>query len=160
MRFRLPEEIAQLVVARDRLRKRFGRQDLRFTFDGNLVGDIGEAIAADLFGLDLSRRNSEGVDGVAPDGTTVQIKATSTGRGPAFRYVATRADRLLFLDFDFQTLTGEVVFNGPEKTALQDLPDRWNNQRVVSRTHIVRANAGVRDEDRLKPVPDSGIETL
>ena len=34
----------------------------------NLVGDIGEALAHEAYGLVLEGRSSEGIDGVAPDG--------------------------------------------------------------------------------------------
>ncbi|WP_425356487.1 DUF6998 domain-containing protein [Xaviernesmea rhizosphaerae] len=39
-----------------------------FTLDGNLIGDVGEAAAAERFGLKLSPRNGTGIDGHAPDG--------------------------------------------------------------------------------------------
>ena len=72
---------------REVLRKRGGDVQLEFTLDGNLVGDLGEAIAVELFGIRLvEAKSTEGIDGCAPDGsTTVQVKATGTGRGPAFR---------------------------------------------------------------------------
>jgi len=66
-----------------------------------LVGDIGEAVAAELFGVKLSARDGTGIDGHAPDGRSVQVKASGSNRGPAFRVVDTRADHLLFLSFDF-----------------------------------------------------------
>ena len=60
----------------------------------------------------------EGVDATAPDGRTVQIKATGTRRGPAFRCTGIRADHLLFLDMDFVEQSVEIIFNGPERVAL------------------------------------------
>jgi len=42
----------------------------------NLIGDIGEAVAVELFGLTLSPPNGTDINGHAPDGRSVQVKAT------------------------------------------------------------------------------------
>jgi hypothetical protein len=76
--FSLPPVITDLVVARNRLRDHYRSAALEFTLDGNLIGDIGEAVAAELFGLKLSTRNGTGINGHAPDGRSVQVKATGT----------------------------------------------------------------------------------
>jgi hypothetical protein len=137
------------VLARNRLRDHYASAALNFTLDGNLIGDIGEAVAAELFGLELSARNGTGIDGHAPDGRTVQVKATGTKRGPAFRMVDTRAQHLLFLEFDLDNLEGEVVFNGPEEIALQFLPSSWVDQRSLTNRQIRRADALVEEDQRL-----------
>lgn len=152
MRFDLPPEIRDLISARNQLRKRYAAFGLQFTLDGKLVGDIGEAIAAEMFGIKLTEGNATGIDGFAPDGRTVQVKATGTGRGPVFRHVSTRADHLLFFSLDFETLTGETVFNGPEEIALSLMPDKWSGQRPVSMRTIRHADRQVRDEQRLPPL--------
>lgn len=148
-RFRLPPIITDLVGARNRLREHYSSAALQFTLDGNLIGDIGEAVAAELFGLRLSARNGTGIDGHATDGRSVQVKATGTDRGPAFRMVDTRADHLIFLAFDFDTLTGDIVYNGPEHIALKLLPQTWVEQRSLTRAQIRRADAMVPDHLRL-----------
>lgn len=148
-KFELPESIKDLVSARNALRERYRSSGLRFTLDGNLVGDIGEAIAAELFGLRLTARNGTGVDGHAPDGRTVQVKASGTSRGPAFRNVDTRAEHLIFLSLDFEACTGEVVFNGPERIAIECLPAGWSGQRMLSLSRIRNCDALVPAEDRL-----------
>lgn len=127
--------------------------ELKFTLDGNLVGDIGEALAAQLFGVRLvETKSTEGIDGYAPDGRTVQVKATGTGRGPAFRCVETRADQLLFFDLDLDRCRGTVVFNGPEHYAVRHLPDAFDNQCSLSRHQIRRADEMVQAHERLQPV--------
>lgn len=73
-RFKLPPVIAELVLARDRVRGHYNVPGLSFTLDGKLVGDIGEAVAAELFGLTLKPGGGTGIDGHAPDGRT-------TGKG-------------------------------------------------------------------------------
>lgn len=54
--FRLPPIIPDLVVARNRLRKNYKSAALTFTLDGKLIGDIGEAVAAELLCLKPSAR--------------------------------------------------------------------------------------------------------
>lgn len=155
--FPLPPAIATQLEARDAVRchyrgvlARMGSGvDLRFTLDGNLVGDIGEAIAAELFGVTLvETKSTEGIDGYAPDGRSVQIKATGTRRGPAFRPTATRADHLLFFCLDFAGANGTVAFNGPERDVTRFLPDGQYEQRMVSRVRLRAANALVSPTDR------------
>ena len=159
--FKLPTAIEDLVASRNKLRDHYqamleakgGTAQLHFTFDGNLVGDIGEALAAELFGIRLiDTKSTEGIDGYAPDGRTVQVKATGTGRGPAFRQTQTRADHLLFFDLDLEALTGTVVFNGPEHIAISRLPVSFSGQRSLTAKQIRNADRDVSDKDRLQLV--------
>ncbi|MEF2549942.1 hypothetical protein VQ042_00995 [Aurantimonas sp. A2-1-M11] len=151
--FPLPPAIEDLVRARNRLREHFGSSGLRFTLDGNLLGDLGEAIAAEMFGMQIGGRGMTGIDGVAPDGRTIQVKVTASNRGPAFRMVDKRADHLLFFDLDVETAKGSIVFNGPEHVAARRLPRSWVGQRSLTRIQIRAADRDVRDEDRL-PILD------
>jgi hypothetical protein len=72
MRPKLPIEVRNLVKARDALRDLYvknGVVRLAFALDGNLVGDLGEAVAAKLFDLTLADRPGfKAVDATAPDG--------------------------------------------------------------------------------------------
>lgn len=157
-KFDLPPDIAELIAARNKVRDHYNTKlrawgskvDLSFTLDGNLVGDLGEALAVDLFDLLLVEAKSTiAIDGYTPDGRSVQIKATGTGRGPAFRNTETRADHLLFFDLDFETATGEIVFNGPEHYAVASLPSTFEGQRSLTRRQIRAANKLVADDERL-----------
>ena len=159
-KFKLPPVIAELVLARNRVRDHYNVPGLAFTLDGKLVGDIGEAVAAEMYDLTLTPGGGSGIDGHAADGRTVQVKATGTGRGPVFRRVETRADHLIFIDFDFANLEGEVIFNGPERIALQNMPATWQGQRPVSAVQIRLLNRQVAPEDRLAvidPTPQGAI---
>jgi len=149
MTFDLPPSILPLIKARNDLKAHYSDVDLNFTLDGNLVGDLGEAVAADLFGLKLMGRSNEGIDGFAPDGRSVQVKASGTRRGALFRLVETCADHLLFFHFHYEKCVGEVVYNGPEEPVKQTLPSHWIGQRSVSVTTFRRLNKFVSDEDRL-----------
>jgi hypothetical protein len=147
--FELPPAISDLVAARNRLKQHYSSANLSFTLDGNLVGDIGEAIVAGLFGVKLVARNGTGIDGHAKDGRSVQVKTTGTFRGPAFRMVDTRADHLLFLELDLERFRGSVIFNGPESIALAKLPKIWTGQRSLTPSQIRAADRMVPDADRL-----------
>lgn len=156
--FVLPPTIAELIAARNNVRDHYAQKlrtlgstaELAFTLDGNLIGDLGEALAADLFDIKLVETKShEAIDGYAPDGRSVQVKATGTGRGPAFRQTETRADHLIFLDLDLERAVGEVVYNGPEHYAVALLPTVFTGQRSLTRRQIRIADGFVRPEERL-----------
>jgi hypothetical protein len=66
--------VKELYAARNKLRAVF--QELSFTLDGNLIGDIGEAIAIADFGLTKLRGNSKGHDFSDAKGRKVQVKLT------------------------------------------------------------------------------------
>ncbi|MCA1749315.1 MAG: hypothetical protein ABR601_01300 [Parasphingopyxis sp.] len=148
-RFELPPHIRELVSARNKLKEHYSNYDLRFTFDGNLVGDLGEAVAAEMFALELTGRSNEGVDGYAPDGRSVQIKASGTRRGPAFRPVDTKADHLLVFHFNYDECSGEIIYNGPEEPVVGLLPDKWTGQRCVSLKRLTALNDSTDDRARL-----------
>lgn len=158
IRTALPPVVSQLFEARNRLKEHYlgvlsssgSDVELNFTFDGNLVGDIGEVIAVELFGTVLDgRRSAEGIDGIAPDGRTVQVKATGTGRGPAFRATRIRADHLLFFDLNFEDCEVAVVFNGPEHIAVRYLPTNFQGQRSLTAKQIRSADLEVSESQRL-----------
>lgn len=157
-RFELPPTIKELISARNKLKQHYeeiltqnGGEALSFTLDGNLVGDLGEAIAVELFGIRLvNKRSTTGIDGYTHDGkNTVQVKATGTDRGPAFRQTETRADYLLFFELDFSSAMGTIVFNGPEHYATSMLPEKFSGQRSLTRKQIRQADTRVEDHERL-----------
>lgn len=157
--FRLPPAIRDLLAARDQLSAHYNEillarkstAKLHFTLDGNLVGDIGEAIGVELFGITLvDQKSMQGIDGHEPNGRSVQIKATGTGRGPDFRRTQTRAQHLLFFDLDFFNGSGTVVFNGPEHLAFGLLKGDFTGQRSLTRKQIEDADQKVNSADRLE----------
>jgi hypothetical protein len=155
--FPLPPVIRELIVARNNVREHYASSALSFTLDGNLIGDLGEALAADIFDLKLIARNGTGIDGHAPDGRSVQVKASGTKRGPAFRMVDTRADHLLFFHLDMDACTAELIFNGPEHLALACLKTPWTGQRMVSVPQIRAADRLVPENQRLKPLKSTPV---
>ena len=151
-KFPLPCLVRDLVDVRNKLCAHYSHYNRSFTLDGNLIGDLGEVIAADIFGITLSPPNEKGIDGYAPDGKSVQIKASGTKRGPAFTYVPTRPYYLLFFHLDMDTFTAEIIFNGPEEIALKEMISPWIGQKKVSISKIRAANALVPEQSRLQPI--------
>lgn len=153
----LPPSIIGLVTARNALREQYSKYRLNFTLDGNLVGDIGEALVAETYGLKIAVRNSEGIDAISMCGKSVQIKASGTGRGPAFRNTRMHADHLVVLQIDFDKQVAKVIYNGPEKLVRALLPNTWTGQRAISLRDLQDISKNLRDEDKLFPLPPSSI---
>lgn len=149
--FDLPDEIEPLLAARDKLKRRYASSGLKFTLDGNLVGDIGEAMAAKLYGVQVSARCGAGIDGMSAGANprTVQVKASGTGCGPAFRRVDLRADHLLFFHLDFENRRGLTIFNGPEAIALEEVTLKRGEQKNLALGRLRAANTRVLEADRL-----------
>ena len=162
--FDLPPVVLALVKARNRvqdhyaevLRNQGSDAQLRFTLDGNLVGDIGEALAVELFGVELVKDKAKrGVDGNARDGRSVQVKATGRGLGPAFRYIRATADHLLFFDLDLEGGKGQVIFNGPECFARKKLPKKpmnFKGQHTLTKGQIREAALEIAPEQQLERI--------
>ncbi|MFZ3120189.1 MAG: hypothetical protein WA159_17960 [Variovorax sp.] len=110
-----PEAVMDLVRAQRRLVHHYGWTGLRFTLDGRLIGDLGEAIALEHFVLEPCKKRTNGVDALIPGtGRTVQIKASATGHGPTFSRGQGFADLLLFFSLDFDKGCATVTYNGLE----------------------------------------------
>ncbi len=136
-------------------RKSGATQQLDFTFDGKLLGDIGEALAVEYFGIVLDEQGgATGIDGHLPNSkATVQVKATGTGRGANFRPTKKVADYLLFFSLDMERGGFEVVYNGPEDNIRNKLPKGFNEnkeQRAVSFEALKKENSNLSDCDRIK----------
>lgn len=152
MKFSLPEEVRHLVHARNMLRDRYAEFQLRFTPDGNMVGDLGEAIAAELFNIQLNgTAGMQAIDGKASDGRTVQVKATGRGHAAIFTYSEAHADHLIVLVLNYQEETVEVVFNGPYEIAMSEFDGPWVGQRSKAISKLRRWNEDVSDKLRLQP---------
>jgi hypothetical protein len=81
----------------------------RFTPDGHLVGSIGEAVAAFVYGLELLCSNTECHDAKAPDGRLVQVKLTG---GSSAISMYDEAHHLIVLQLVNRNQFIEV-YNGP-----------------------------------------------
>lgn len=120
--------------------KHHAHTDLKFTLDGRLVGDLGEAVALEFFDLVPCEQRTSGVDAlVRGSRETVQVKATGSPRsGPAFSPGKNVADLLLFIRLDFEAGTAAVVYNGPEAPVRASLRKPPKEHTVVAKLADVR----------------------
>lgn len=145
----LPEPIIAFFKAHKAMCAKLAHAHLKFTLDGKLVGDIGEAVVADAFGISLCTARTPGIDGNA-GGRKVQIKATGRANaGPAFSPGEGIADHLIFVRIDYDSGVATVIYNGPEAPVRALLPEQWHGTKEVRLTRIVAANEQVADSDRL-----------
>lgn len=109
---KIGEVLKKLRSARDELRAEF--PDLRFALDGNLIGDIGEAIAVSDFGLEKLNPGSKQHDCKTKSGKLVQVKTTqqiTPGKAVGLGLTKRTFDHLLviqLLDCGY-----EILYNGP-----------------------------------------------
>lgn len=152
MLYRLPQEVRHLVHARNQLRTRYAGRGLQFTLDGNLVGDLGEAVVCDLFDLNLvPKRGQAGIDAMAADGRTVQIKATGRGRSFVFTHCEVPASILIAVILRYETEELEVVYNGPYNFAIARLKSPWVGQKHIQVSSLKLLDKDVRPDQRLTP---------
>ena len=153
---RLPDAVIELCTAQAAVRQRYAATRVAFTLDGKLVGDIGEALAIEAFGLAPCQKRRGGVDAAAPDGRSVQVKATGDPKaGPAFTAGEGVADHLLFLRINFSSGIASVAYNGPEAPvrALLKLPIK-STQRIRLKD-VLAADAMVPEARRLPRIRPS-----
>jgi hypothetical protein len=138
LKFRLPNEVGVIARAVHELRHFYSNPRLTFTPDGKFVGDVGEAVAAEMFGIRLEQQ--QGIDGYTSDDVAVQVKTTGRKKGGA---VFRDADKdhpkntqLIVYYIDWEAGEGELLYNGLEKLVR---PDCKRGQREASRHRLLTA---------------------
>jgi hypothetical protein len=125
-----------LLAIVEELRTAFPKK--RFTLDGRLVGDIGEALAEQIYALTVFDRFERHHDAKADDGRLVLVKATMQGT------LTFPADHIpecyLGLSID-ATGTATEVFNGPgsrraEQSRARRRPDSKATQQGLNLTTV------------------------
>ena len=142
-KYRLPEAVCALWKAKEKVRMHYEylnsrlpeKKRLKFTLDGRLVGDVGEAIALDLFDLDVPEKRAGGVDAITrgAKSKTVQIKVSGRQNGgAAFSPGKKKADHLIVMRLDFEKGTIAVVYNGLESPVREIIKkEGWVHTKVV-----------------------------
>jgi hypothetical protein len=154
MPIKLPEVVLDFFRAHNALKAHYAATGLAFTLDGKLVGDIGEAVASEAFGLVFPDKRIPGVDAFASDHRSVQIKATGRrSAGPAFTPGEGFAQHLLFLRIDFAAGVAHVAYNGPEARIRAFLPTPFSGTITLRLNQILAADALVKDDERLLRLP-------
>lgn len=162
MRYDLPEAVKAVAEARNKLRAQYRHHKLKndkhleFTPDGKFVGDLGEAIAAELFNLELD-------PGKHIDGYTrcearkpVQVKATGRLKGTfQFRksdYEDHEKVHLIAIRIDWNKCEYEIVYNGPETKVRPIWKETEHRAKEVTVGQMVAAQKIVEDSARLVAV--------
>lgn len=137
----------RLYAARNDLRKLF--PDLKFTLDGNLVGDIGEAIAIQDFGFTPLPPGTEGHDFKAPDGRLVQVKTTQAiqaGRAVGLGLTKQTFEHLLVIQL---TEAGDyrILYDGPGGPV--DAARAHKSSAYLTVGQLQKLNETISESDRL-----------
>jgi hypothetical protein len=153
MENRLKELITDLYSTRDSLRKLFNDEyddRLRFTLDGNLIGDIGEGIACYHFDLELLPRGTKVHDAKTKNEPKklVQIKATQ-GNRVGLGLNKSDFEYLIVISIDPESRSYSIVYNGPGS-----LVREATNSNFISISRLVELNKEVDDIDKV-PSRDS-----
>ncbi len=137
-KFSLPDAVGFVVKATKALRECYPNLGLKFTPDGKFVGDLGEAIAVEMFGVEL--KQGRGIDGYLGE-IPIQIKTTGRPKGgAAFRPIDEfhpKKTHLIVYFIDWKNAEGELIFNGMEALVR---PDCKGGQREVSRQKMLKTD--------------------
>lgn len=152
----IPSVIQCLYAQQDILRKAFPNHS--FALDGNLIGDIGEAIAQNLFGLEKLTGNSQRHDMKrSEDGLLVQVKTTqkaAASKPVGLGLVKQTFDCLLVLELE-QDGSVDVLYNGPG--SIIDEKRRHKKSASLSRLQLRECQTRVNEEHRLKLRPPEKV---
>lgn len=123
--------------------------ELRFTYDGIFVGDIGKAIAVQYFKVDLIE-DSNAARGYVGE-TLVYITSTSTitRRNPVFGNMPIDAHQLFF-EIDYHRRIATVVYNGPVHILFPDEEEEIIEARHITFNEMGRLYSEVPEVQRLK----------
>ena len=121
---------------------------------GQQLGNLGEQLIADQFGLTLTPPMQKAIDAHAADGTKVQIKTTtSRGAGIPLGYEQPDGDVYLLAGLLNANGTCEVIFNGPMVLAwdIRQATPKSGGTAFVSKGPLKRLAKGIPAELQLKP---------
>lgn len=99
------------------------------------MGDFGEFIAIEYYGLKKAPSGSKGFDALTSDGKTVQIKANHAAKQIGFRG---NADFLLVIHVENDGEWSEVYFGSFEKVSQLSTYSARDNKRMISITKLAK----------------------
>lgn len=152
------EEIKELLAITKKLKDRFLHLNKQFSLDGKLVGDIGEVLAAEKYGLRLLKENAPIHDAEEiATGRMVQIKSSFKG----YCYFPFGDDRIpdffLSIVIDEEGKISEI-YNGPGRLVVDEYilkgnkkPYR-NSYYTLSQGKLKELNNQVDEKDKIKIV--------
>jgi hypothetical protein len=110
---------------------------------GNLLGDFGELMAIEAYGLTKAPPGSNGFDAVLPDGRTVQIKANFAANQIGFRG---SADMLLVLSVDHDGAWSELYFGPFEPVFKASRRSERDNKNAIAVTKLRQMSAALKSQ--------------
>lgn len=152
------EEIRQLLDITKKLKEKYIHLNKQFSLDGKLVGDIGEVLTAEIYGLKLLEENTPVHDAeeIATN-RMVQIKSSFKG----YYYFPFGEERIpeYFLSVQIEE-DGNIIeiFNGPgrfvyERYILQDnIKPYKNSYYTLSKGKLLSLNEQIPLEEKIKKV--------
>lgn len=150
------KEIKELLKITHKLRERYKKQKKQFSLDGKLVGDIGEVLAAEKYGLRLLNENARVHDAEEKaTGRMVQIKSSFKG----YYYFPYGNPPEFFLANKIEedgTLT--EIFNGPGEYVVEQyikarkIKHYKHHYYTLSRGVLEELNEEVDEKDKIKIV--------
>ena len=158
----LPEAVKAVAEARNALRAHYrhhkiqNEKYLEFTPDGKFVGDLGEAIAAELFDLELDP--GKHIDGYTrcKERKPVQIKATGRTHGTfQFRksdFFDHAKVHLIAIRICWDSCSCEVIYNGPELEVRPNWKINEHLAKVVTVGRMIAAQKNVDEKFKLPVV--------
>lgn len=147
------KEINELLAITKRLRTTYKKYGKQFTLDGKLVGDIGEVLAAEKYGLDLLGENEPLHDAKEiATGRMVQIKSTFKG----YSYFPYDKVPEYFLSLKLENDgTISELFNGPgefikkQYIEARGLKPYKNSYYTLSKGVLMQLNNQVNEKDKI-----------
>jgi len=96
---------------------------------GNLLGDYGEFVCTEHYGLKKAASTSEGYDAIRPDGKSVQIKTNHSASQIGFRG---RADMMLVIHVEDDGDWEEVYYGDFEPVLSNSRFSERDNKHMIS----------------------------
>lgn len=147
---KLRKPLAKLYEARNELQDAF--KEFKFTLDGKLIGDIGEAIAIEVFDLKKLKDGTKSHDCETSEGKLVQIKTTQKKRRCgriALGNSRPEFNNLIAIQIDENGMY-EVIYNGLGKP----ITDRFKSIPIkqaysISVIHLKELDAEIKPNERI-----------
>lgn len=152
------EEIKQLLEITQRLKAKYIHLNKQFSLDGKLVGDIGEVLAAEKYGLELFPENTPVHDAKElATGRLVQLKASFKGNC----YFPCGEERIpdYFLGIEINE-KGEIseMYNGPgvyvynNYILKKNLKPYRNSYYSLAKGELLKLTSSVLEQDKIKRI--------
>jgi hypothetical protein len=123
---------------------------------GNLLGDYGEFIATEVYGLQQAPRGANGYDAIDSDGRKIQVKANYAASQIGFRG---EADRLLCLKISLDGEWSEIFYGDFELVKKAARYSARDNKHMVAVTALIRIrDAGYSLPDILPLLVDDRVD--